>query len=61
MLYALPIENRFINEVNFVNVGQGDCTIIRYHQKVILIDTGGLTYRDIANDNLIPYLRKKRI
>ena len=28
---------------------------------MILIDTGGLTYRDIANDNLIPYLRKKRI
>ena len=60
-LHALPLENRFTNEVNFINVDQGDCTLIRYHQKVILIDTGGLTYRDIANDNLIPYLRKKRI
>lgn len=61
LLYALPIENRFTEEVNFINVGQGDCTLIRYHQKVILIDTGGLSYTDIANNNLIPYLRKKRI
>ena len=61
ILHAVPFGNRFTNEVNFINVGQGDCTLIRYHQKVILIDTGGLTYRDIANDNLIPYLRKKRI
>ena len=61
LFYSLPIENRFTEEVNFVNVGQGDCALIRYHQKVILIDTGGLTYTDLANGNLIPYLRKKRI
>ena len=60
-LYAIPIENRLTNEVSFVNVGQGDCTLIRHHQKTILIDTGGLTYNDIANGTLIPYLRKKRI
>ena len=61
VLYAIPIENRLTSEVSFVNVGQGDCTLIRHHQKVILIDTGGLTYTDIANGTLIPYLRKKRI
>ena len=61
LLYSLPIENRITEEVNFINVGQGDCTLIRYHQKVILIDTGGLSYADLANNNLIPYLRKKRI
>ena len=61
ILYAIPIENRLTSEVSFVNVGQGDCTLIRYHQKVILIDTGGLTYNDIATGTLIPYLRKKRI
>ena len=61
LLYAIPIENRLTSEVSFVNVGQGDCTLIRYHQKVILIDTGGLTYNDIATGTLIPYLRKKRI
>ena len=60
-LYAIPIENRLTSEVSFVNVGQGDCTLIRYHQKTVLIDTGGLTYNDIANGTLIPYLRKKRI
>ena len=60
-IYAIPIENRLTSEVSFVNVGQGDCTLIRHHQKVILIDTGGLTYNDIANGTLIPYLRKKRI
>ena len=60
-LYAIPIENRLTSEVSFVNVGQGDCTLIRHHQKTILIDTGGLTYNDIAIGTLIPYLRKKRI
>lgn len=60
-MYAIPIENRLTSEVSFVNVGQGDCTLIRHHQKTILIDTGGLTYNDIANGTLIPYLRKKRI
>ena len=61
LLYAIPINNRLTDEVDFINVGQGDCTLIRHHQKVILIDTGGLSYSDIANSSLIPYLRKKRI
>ena len=59
--YALPIKNTFSNEVNFINVGQGDCTLIRNHNKVVLIDTGGLSYMDVANDSLVPFLRKKRI
>ena len=61
LLNALPIENLVTNEVNFINVGQGDCTLIRNKDKVALIDTGGLSYMDVANDSLIPYLRKKRI
>ena len=40
ILYALPIQNRLTREVDFINVGQGDCTLIRDHQKVVLIDTG---------------------
>ena len=60
-IYALPINNRITNEVNFINVGQGDCTLIRNHNKVALIDTGGLSYMDVANESLIPYLKKKRI
>ena len=61
LLFAIPIDNRITKEVNFINVGQGDCTLIRDHNKVALIDTGGLTYTDIANDVLVPFLKKKRI
>ena len=61
LIYALPVKNRLTNEVNFINVGQGDCTLVRSHQKVALIDTGGLSYLDVANESLIPYLKKKRI
>lgn len=61
IIYALPIKNSISNEVNFINVGQGDCTLVRNHNKVVLIDTGGLSYMDVANDSLVPFLRKKRI
>ena len=61
LIYALPIKNAITNEVNFINVGQGDCTLVRNRNKTVLIDTGGLTYSDVANECLIPYLRKKRI
>ena len=58
---ALPLKNTISDEVDFVYVGQGDCTVIRNNNHVALIDTGGLTYTDVANNSLIPYLRKKRI
>ena len=61
LLIAIPIEQVISSEVNFISVGQGDCTLIRDKGKVTLIDTGGLTYKDVANDSLIPYLRKKKI
>lgn len=61
LLNALPINNLISDEVDFVNVGQGDCTLIRNHNKTVLIDTGGLAYMDVANESLVPFLRKKRI
>ena len=61
LVYALPIQNSITNEVNFINVGQGDCTLVRNRNKTVLIDTGGLTYMDVANDSLVPFLKKKRI
>ena len=61
VILMIPFENAITKEVNFINVGQGDCTLIRDHQKVALIDTGGLTYLDVANDVLVPYLKKKKI
>ncbi|MBQ6730925.1 MAG: MBL fold metallo-hydrolase [Bacilli bacterium] len=60
-VHAIPITNAITSEVNFVNVGQGDCTFVRNKNKTVLIDTGGLTYMDVANNSLVPFLRKKRI
>lgn len=61
LIYFVPINNLITQEVSFINVGQGDSTLIRKGNSVIMIDTGGSKYKDIANDVLIPYLRKKRI
>ena len=47
--------------MTFVNVGQGDCCYIRKNNKVIFIDTGGLSYKDVATSSLIPFLKKKRV
>lgn len=60
-IYILPIKNKFTSEVNFINVGQGDATLLRVGNATALIDTGGSIYNDIANDVLIPYLKGKRI
>lgn len=48
-------------EVIFINVGQGDSTLIRYKDKNILIDTGGSNYVDLATNCLIPYFNKLKI
>ena len=61
LLYFLPLNNLITNEVTFINVGQGDSCLIRHKQKTVLIDTGGLSYSDIARNNLIPFFRKNRI
>lgn len=57
----IPIKNLFVDQVSFINVGQGDATLIRRRDTAILIDTGGLTYQDIATESLIPYFKKNRI
>ncbi len=61
LLYSLPIRNTFSSSVAFINVGQGDATLIRVKNKTILVDTGGSLYKDIATECLIPYLKKQRI
>ncbi|MDD4532334.1 MAG: ComEC/Rec2 family competence protein [Bacilli bacterium] len=48
-------------EVHFIDVGQGDSTLIRYRKKNILIDTGGSIYVDLAKKCLIPYFHKLKI
>lgn len=61
VIYSLPIENYLFNQISFLNVGQGDCTFIRYFGETYLIDTGGLTYKDLAKDVLINYFKINRI
>jgi competence protein ComEC len=49
------------NQVTFVDVGQGDCTLVRYRNYNFMIDTGGNIRKDLAKECLIPYLEKKKI
>ena len=57
----IPFKNLFHDTVSFINVGQGDATLIRRRDAAVLIDTGGLTYKDVAKDCLIPYFKSNRI
>lgn len=61
LLYFLPINNLLTESVTFINVGQGDSCLIRKQNRTVLIDTGGLTYKDLAKDTLIPFFKKQRI
>lgn len=60
-IYILPIKNAITQEIDFINVGQGDCCLIRDGNTTTLIDTGGLKYKDLATSSLIPYFKKKRL
>lgn len=48
-----------IGRVVMIDVGQGDCFLINqpFNQGNILVDTGGLANRDVAENNIVPYLR----
>lgn len=60
--YSIPIISNK-ESVYFIDVGQGDCSVlkIKNSKKVVLIDTGGSKYKDIANDTIIPFLKSKGI
>ncbi len=60
-LYCLPINNLISESVTFINVGQGDACLVQRGTTSILIDTGGLSYMDVAKESLIPYFKKQRI
>lgn len=51
--------------VNFVDVGQGDSTLIRIDNKTLMIDSGGTTDEstgyDIGKNTILPYLLDKKI
>ena len=51
-------------EVNFVDVGQGDCCVVfTPHRKCLIFDTGGVREKvfDIGERVLIPYLKHENI
>ncbi len=48
-------------EVTFIDVDQGDSTLIRYGRSNILIDTGGKKNVDLSKECLVPYFRKRKI
>ena len=48
--------------LNFVDVRQGDCCLIRYANKTVLIDSGGSDDNyDVGKNILVPYLLTKKI
>jgi competence protein ComEC len=60
-LNAVPFGNALTSEVDFLNVGQGDCILIRDGYTSVMIDTGGNVGFDLAQEVDIPFLRKHRI
>ena len=49
-------------KINFVDVGQGDCTLITTMQnKKILVDSGGSETYDVGKNTLFPYLLDRGI
>ncbi len=60
-LSLLPLSMSFFGSVSFLNVGQGDSILIVARGKAVLLDTGGVLSFDMAEEVLIPYLRKRRI
>lgn len=48
-------------EIVFIDVDQGDSTLIRWKHMNFLIDTGGKTTVDMAEECLIPYFKKRKI
>lgn len=61
LLVNLIPDFRNHTEIVFIDVGQGDCTLIRHRQYNLLIDTGGKVSTDLAKECLIPYFRKRKI
>lgn len=57
----LPINRLIYQRIYFIDVGQGDSTLIVDRNKTILIDTGGNMYKDIAKECLIPFFKKEKI
>ena len=62
-LLGLSVLPDFSNheEIHFIDVGQGDATLVRHGRSNLLIDTGGDVHNDLATDCLIPYFQSLKI
>lgn len=58
MIFSLPIHNYYMDYLYFIDVGQGDCSLLIHQGKTLLIDTGGLLYEDLALTGLIPFFKQ---
>ena len=58
---CLPLFHPFTYSLIFLDVGQGDCIILRQGNTTVMMDTGGVISFDIAKEVVIPYLLKQRI
>ena len=56
-----PAVNMLSGEVSFINVGQGDSILVRNGMRSALIDTGGSLSFDMAEEVILPFLRKRRV
>ena len=61
VMHVSGIDQMVIHEIHFINVGQGDATLVISKGKSLLIDTGGVLRFDISQEVLIPYFKKLRI
>ena len=61
VMHTSWMDRFFIHEIHFINVGQGDATLVLSQGKTLLIDTGGVLRFDISKEVLIPYFKKLRI
>lgn len=57
--FSIYSQYKIYGEITMIDVGQGDCTLIRlpFQQGNILIDTGGNKDYDLATQTIIPYLK----
>ena len=57
--FSFYSQYKIYGEITMIDVGQGDCTLIRlpFNQGNILIDTGGNANYDLATKVIIPYLK----
>lgn len=60
-IHSLPLGVSFLQEVTFINVGQGDAILIRNGYCNVLLDTGGNLTFDMAREVDIPFFRKEKV